>query len=210
MTNYVNEDCYVGMKRELEDNSVDLIITSPPDMDEVKLYDIHYACFIEKIFGQMDRVMKENGFIVIINTDRKNNSFIEPKHILFHDFLRVKGWKIKDYKILVKNSTDLVDLYRLTYNHVIIYTKNGTIPNKTKEYRKDVWVIEQPKNHNQFSEQLVTQLIENLSKENDLVLDPFAGRGTTLATASAMKRHSIGFEIDKDTYNKGYGILKWI
>lgn len=204
---YLNVDCYSQMNSDLINNSVDLIITSPPDMFEVGLYGKEYIDFISKIFKELDRVTIDSGFICIINTDRKYNSFVEPKHILFHDILRDLGWKIKDYKILVKNSTDLVDLYRLTYNHVIIYTKKGTIPKKTPDYRKDVWVIKQPKNHDQFSDVLVTRLIENLSKPSDTVLDPFAGRGTTPYTAQILGRFGIGYEIVTEIYNEG---VKWM
>jgi len=44
---------------------------------------------------------------------------------------------------------------------------------------------------------LVHHLIQIFSQENQVVLDPFAGSGTTMFEASLQKRNSIGFDISK-------------
>jgi DNA modification methylase len=38
--------------------------------------------------------------------------------------------------------------------------------------------------------------MKTLSDPNDMVLDPCAGGGTTLAVAKALKRRCVGIEID--------------
>jgi site-specific DNA-methyltransferase (adenine-specific) len=43
---------------------------------------------------------------------------------------------------------------------------------------------------------LMEALIELASKPGQFVLDPFAGSGSTLAAAQALKRHFLGFELD--------------
>lgn len=45
---------------------------------------------------------------------------------------------------------------------------------------------------------LLTRIILSSSRPNDLILDPFAGTGTTLVVANQLNRNSIGIEIDKD------------
>lgn len=45
---------------------------------------------------------------------------------------------------------------------------------------------------------LVERIISLCSREGDVVLDPFAGSGTVIALASAMKRNGIGFDINKE------------
>ena len=42
---------------------------------------------------------------------------------------------------------------------------------------------------------MTRDLIVNSSDEGDVVLDPFAGSGTTLAAAKELGRHWIGYEI---------------
>jgi len=52
------------------------------------------------------------------------------------------------------------------------------------------------KNHSAaFPRELPEWFIKLFTKEGDTVLDPFAGSGTTLVVAQAMRRHSIGIEI---------------
>ncbi len=45
---------------------------------------------------------------------------------------------------------------------------------------------------------LLERIIEIVTKEDDLVLDPFCGSGTTLVAASLLNRRSIGIDISND------------
>lgn len=47
-----------------------------------------------------------------------------------------------------------------------------------------------------FSPKFVREVIEIFSKPGDVILDPFAGGGTTLVEALATNRHSIGFDVN--------------
>lgn len=50
----------------------------------------------------------------------------------------------------------------------------------------------------QMPEQLLGRIIRASSNEGDLVLDPFAGSGTTLAVAKKLGRRFLGFEVSAD------------
>lgn len=57
------------------------------------------------------------------------------------------------------------------------------------------------KNHSAaFPEELPEWFIKLFTKENDIVLDPFMGSGTTLIVANRMKRNSIGIDIVPEYY----------
>ena len=49
----------------------------------------------------------------------------------------------------------------------------------------------------QMPEQLLGRIVRACSHEGDLVLDPFAGSGTTLAVAKKLKRRFVGFELSQ-------------
>ncbi|WP_166819907.1 DNA-methyltransferase [Thalassoroseus pseudoceratinae] len=50
----------------------------------------------------------------------------------------------------------------------------------------------------QMPEQVLARIIRSCSHEGDLVLDPFAGSGTTLAVAKKLGRQYLGYEISED------------
>lgn len=55
---------------------------------------------------------------------------------------------------------------------------------------------------------IVQELIKLLSKENDLVLDPFCGSGTTCLAAKNLKRNYLGIEINPEYVNLANERLK--
>jgi len=52
-----------------------------------------------------------------------------------------------------------------------------------------------------YPESLIKPLILTTSKENDIVLDPFIGSGTTAITCIMLNRNYIGFEINEKFCN---------
>ena len=54
---------------------------------------------------------------------------------------------------------------------------------------------------------LLEKLIEIFTDEGDVVIDPCCGSGSTLIASRNLKRNSIGFEIEKEFYNKAFA---WI
>lgn len=60
----------------------------------------------------------------------------------------------------------------------------------------------------QKSVKLLKQLIEIFTDENDAVIDPVAGSGTTLVAAIELNRKAFGFEIKKNYFKEAAELIK--
>jgi site-specific DNA-methyltransferase (adenine-specific)/site-specific DNA-methyltransferase (cytosine-N4-specific) len=76
--------------------------------------------------------------------------------------------------------------------------------NREKAYPTNVLLLATEcsnKNHSAaFPEELPKWFIKLFTKENDTVLDPFMGSGTTIIVANRMRRNSIGIDIVPEYY----------
>jgi len=52
-----------------------------------------------------------------------------------------------------------------------------------------------------FPRWLPTKIIENFTKKDDIILDPFSGAGTTALVAKELGRRYIGFEIESKNFD---------
>jgi len=69
------------------------------------------------------------------------------------------------------------------------------IPNRDKSGKhKNIY-------HGNFIPQIPNQLIKRYTKENDIVLEPFMGSGTTLFECENLNRKYIGFDINEEMIN---------
>lgn len=107
-----------------------------------------------------------------------------------------------------------------TTEFITVYVKDGKPERTTKEvkeasrlsqsewvnYTKQIWNIPVPnKNDLAFGkhsaimpEEIVKRAIKLYSLVGDLILDPFAGSGTTLRMAKKLRRDYVGYEISPD------------
>jgi DNA modification methylase len=75
-------------------------------------------------------------------------------------------------------------------NFEIEYTTIWSFPERGK------WATHNPKYRGNFAPQIPRNAILKYSKENDVVLDPMMGSGTTLIETKLLNRKGIGFDIN--------------
>ena len=207
---FVRGDCYEVMK-EIDDKSVDLVFTSPPDISQTHYNtDIkNYQVFQRIATTSFARIVKDDGFILIAQTDRKINGEILTNHITYYQSMVELGWKLKDYKIIVRNHpVDKRDMYTFNYQHCLIFTKKGTIK-RSGDFLKNIMVYDTqkmkgfsgPLQLHMWNENFIELMLEYLTKENDKVIDPFAGSGVVPYVAKRMNRQYLGCEINKEVYD---------
>ncbi|MFW6015845.1 MAG: DNA-methyltransferase [bacterium] len=229
---------------ELEDNSIDLMVTSPPYNIDISygnktengkivkskgkkykddLEETEYRSMLKRVFNECKRVLKEDGSI-----------WINIKNRLIKGNIVTPFW-IQDYftdmhlkNVIIWNfdwggSTN--KRFAPRYEYIFWYTKHKKnytfnledvkIPSlnyRPKRYKSllknptDVWrmpmvsgnFLERTDHPAQYPEKLIERIILAGSKENEIILDPFMGSGTTAVVAKRFNRFFIGYETEKE------------
>ena len=255
-------DLYLGDSKDklelLDENSVDLIVTSPPYADQRKdtyggIHHDKYVKWFLPISEQLFRVLKPTGtFILNIKekvVDGERSTYV--MELILE--MRKQGWLWTEEFIWHKKNSypgKWPNRFRDSWERLLQFNKDR----KFNMYQEEVMVpmgdwaktrlknlsntdkirdnskvgsgfgknisnwLERDKayptnvlhlatecsnkNHSAaFPEELPEWFIKLFTKENDCVLDPFMGSGTTLTVANRMKRNSIGIEILPEYFN---------
>jgi hypothetical protein len=174
--------------KDIPDGSVDCIITDPP-------YPKEFLDCWEKLGRFAKRVLKPNGFCIAYSGQMYLPEVVSRlgAHLDYY-------WTFAVYH---EGQTQIVNGVNLIcrWKPVLIY-QNGK--KKLDITIQDYFISEsrEKSGHDwQQSESGVAYLMERFTLPGDVVLDPFAGSGTTLVVANEKKRVAKGAEIDKQAYN---------
>ena len=199
------------LMQEVEDKSVDLIFSSLPDISQTHYNTdtANYKVFQANVMKQFARMVKDDGFVVVSQTDRKINGEILANHITYSNALSECGMKMKDYKIVVRNvPVDKRDMYYFNYQQCVIFTRKGTIK-RSGDFLKNILIynterignIKGALNSFMWPEPFCRMIIDKLTVEGEKVLDPFAASGIALQVAKEMNRQYLGCELNKEVYD---------
>lgn len=220
-----NDDC-MNILPTLEDESVDLVITSPPynlshnadpDHDAIVVnYNTYtddmsqeeYVDWQVKVLEECYRVLKPSGLIYYNHKERHRDG------VYFHPINIMQKTQFQMLQTIIwrRNGGVMFNTGRFSNNHELIF-----VAYKSKDYMKinlesekyfDVWDIKADRNPcmiASFPLELPTRIIRAYDEYDDLVvLDPFMGSGTTGLASLNEGVSFIGCEIDKDTYDFAY------
>jgi len=222
--------------RSFPDESIDLVVTSPP-YDDLRTYG-GLSWDFEGVAKELTRVLKTGGVIVWNVADATKDgsetgtSMRQALHFMeiglnLHDTMiwakdgggaigsslcYTQNWEY--CFVLSKGKPNTVNLIRDKANLSAGQDKSGVgrrdasgehkIEKRriSSEFskRNNWWLIAPEKGEHPavFPEKLAKGHVQSWSKEGDVVLDPFAGSGTTLKAAKELGRHYIGIEINDD------------
>ncbi|MDP6119049.1 MAG: site-specific DNA-methyltransferase [Planctomycetota bacterium] len=214
--------------KELPDSSVALMVTSPPynvgkDYDDDLSLD-EYLGLLERVFRETYRVLEPGGraCVNIANVGRKpyiplasylNVMMKEIGYLMRGEVIWVKGkgasgscawgsWKSAKNPVLRDLHEYILTFSKGRFDRV----RKGTDTIERDEFMQNtlsVWEF-QPESAKKvghpapFPEELPKRLIELYTFEEDLVLDPFCGVGTTCVAAKNLGRKWIGYDISKE------------
>jgi len=230
---------------QIPDNSVDMIITSPPycvDLgnnkfrDKSKGYDVYednmpyeeYLDWMEKLFKECYRMLKSGGRIAVNIGDRKQSK--DVTHVDFIVRMRKIGLlmlvPIVWHKSQIGNrfawgsyKSPAMPCFPTPFEYIIVMCKDSlrhegdpkkisvtakefqTNANALWEFPPETRMLKEYDHPAVFPEELPHRLMQQLTYEDDIVLDPFSGSGTTCAVAKKLRRKYIGIEMSKKYYD---------
>ena len=206
-----NMDCMEGLKL-LNDNSIDLVIIDPP-----YLLNLNRVKHTKKFNKYANDLLKlKDGFDLkvldlLIQKMKKINIYIYCSKRQVRDILNYFSDKNCNHEILTwhkQNPSPLTNNNYLPDTEYILFFREkgvklyGNYHTKRKYYISGTNQVDKKKYKHPTIKplQLIEYHILNSSNEGDVVLDCYAGSGTTLVGAINKNRKYIGFEIDKDYY----------
>lgn len=249
--NIYNMDCLEGM-RQMESESVDLTVTSPP-YDNLRTYGGVSTWNFDKfkaIAVEIARVLKQGGVCVwivsdgVVNGSETGTSFRQALYFMecglsLYDTMiwekpspqaptEGRYYDVFEYMfILCKGKKPsrlnfICDHVNVSAGHTSARETRSCAEDrkptgkvriiKTVSRRFNVWQVSRAGNGTGhpaiFPESLAADHIRSWSNEGDIVLDPFMGSATTAIACIKEKRHFIGFELNKEYFDKACKRIK--
>jgi site-specific DNA-methyltransferase (adenine-specific)/site-specific DNA-methyltransferase (cytosine-N4-specific) len=258
----IKTDLFLGdsktILKKLSDNSVDLIVTSPPYADQRKgtyggIHPDKYVEWFLPITKELLRVLKPTGtfilnikekvvegerstYVMELILEMRKQGWLWTEEFIWHkkncypgkwpnrfrdawerllQFNKGKKFHMYQEEVMVpmgdwakSRLKNLSATDKIRDNSKVGSGFGKNISNwltRDKAYPTNVLHLATEcsnKNHSAaFPEELPEWFMKLFTKEEDVVLDPFMGSGTTILVANRMKRHSIGIDIMQEYYD---------
>lgn len=223
-----NQDC-IEVMTNIEENSVDLILTDPPynlgnfmkerDTNLKKMRDNFFGSAgwddlsfeeweesMNSFFEESVRVLKHGGSMIVFMAIIKVESIIKiaERHGLYYKTTGI--WhKLnpmpRNMNLHFVNSTE-------TWIYFTYKKKTGTFNNDGKMIHDFIEIAVASNGERKFGKhptqkpvKLMEFFVNVLSNENDTILDPFMGSGSTGVAVIKNNRNFIGVELNEKYYN---------
>jgi len=201
MIELLNGDCLELMKK-IPDNKADLGLLDPPyklsqkyttstDSDNLLAVASIYPCALE-----LSRIVKDGKFACVVYDNRilplaldafKNAGWKYVRALTLYrragNAHMMCGWmSTSDLILLFQNGDGKMDFYGECSHDVYVKDKMETT-SYNHPAQKPLWIMK--------------DIVQRLTRENDVVIDPYMGSGTTGVACVNLKRSFIGIESDK-------------
>lgn len=218
--------------KQLPDNCVDLVFTSPPynfGLDYENNQDDHYwEDYFNKLFSifkEVIRILKWGGR-AIINIQPLYSDYIPSHHIISNFFIQQKMlwkgeiiWEKNNYNCkytawgswkspsnpYLKYTWEFIEIFsKGDLKHPGDKDKIDITADEFKEWVVAKWSIAPERNMKKynhpamFPEKLVERVLKLFSFQDDIILDPFNGAGTTTTVAKKLNRKFLGIDISEE------------
>ena len=194
-------DCLEELKT-IEDESIDMIFTDPPY--GLNKEGITNDSNLDQYYGSLKecyRILKDNKYFVVFVSIKNLPSFFIDNPFSYK-------WQ---YIFYISNTMHVGGLGFNKYSPLLVFEKGKGIHNPICDILETSGSAKKcaKRIHPTQKEVIVcSKIIENLSNENDVILDPFVGGGTTQVSCEQLGRNSIGIEINEEYCKSAYQRLQ--
>lgn len=202
-----NIDCLEGLKL-LPNNSIDLIFTDPPyGLNKAGIKNDNNLDLFYSILPDSHRVLKNNAFLITFFSTKflpdifKNNPF----QYFWNFILHCPNGRVMSPIGFTKYMSCIV--FKKGNPKMIKRGKDIFMDTPGKMVEPDEGFINHP---TPKPKTFIKELLMMFSKENDIILDPFIGSGSTAVACKQLKRNYIGFEISPEYCELAINRLKKI
>lgn len=192
--------------KEIDDHSIDTVIIDPPYFLPANHYQTRTKFsrnfadlgilehFFKDIFNEFNRIMKPTGTIYVFCDGQSYPLF----WYYIYPFC-------KSVRPLIWDKKTSINGYSWRHQHELIIfaemPEAKPIPSGDGDIlRFNAVKVDERMHPAQKPVELIEALVAKSTKEGDLVLDCFAGSGTTLVACRRLKRRFIGIELSEDYY----------
>ncbi|MDM8568093.1 site-specific DNA-methyltransferase [Thiotrichales bacterium HSG1] len=214
----------IKLFKKIDNSSIDVIISDPPynlgknygNNHDLKSYD-KYIDFTWSWLSEAKRVLKPTGTIYVFMgvrfisylydiLERRLGMYFNS-WIVWHytqGLGKTKGFSSRHDDILMFTKSDnfVFNLDDVRVPQKYYRAKNnmrGANPGDVWKFSHVHYCNPNRQNHpTQKPEGLIERMVLASSNENDIVLDPFSGSGTTLRVCQQLNRNAVGFELNPE------------
>lgn len=176
------------------DHSLGHFITGIPDMNDVQMPPDQYRLWVHTVVKLCLQKAKPKAYVMFCQTDRKIQGEWFDKSTILVEAARAAGVPLRWHKIVLRKTC--VDLLKPTYSHMLCFSRRGGPGKGTVDVihgGRSVYLHGTPVGAVKFMCDFLTAFGD---KNITQVVDPFVGRGTTLALAEAHGFDTVGVDLD--------------
>ena len=220
-----NKDC-LGVLKNIPDNSIDLIVTDPPYLTTSRGNSGNSGGMLQKDINKKGRVFTHNNinckeyapeFYRLLKDG--SHCYVMTNHINLIDMLNTFtdiGFHFIKSLIWNKGNKIMGQYYMSQFEYILFFRKGrgkkinncGTSDILSISNKKTKDIDSNNIHDTEKPIELIEVLVNNSSQENELVLDPFMGVGSTGLACIKNNRNFIGIEIDENYFNIAKSILE--
>lgn len=194
MSRIINGDCVEVMK-QFPNGGIDMVLTDPPylvnyvDRTGRSIANDKNDDWLEPAFKEVHRVLKNDAICV--------SFYGWTKVDLFFKAWKGAGFRVAGHIVFTKAYASTSRFVKYHHESAFVLVKGQ--PQLPANPLPDVMPFEYSGNQfhpTQKPLSALQPLIESFTKPGDIVLDPFAGSGSTCIAAMLAKRRYLGIELD--------------